>query len=186
MLTEEQAHQLNLNQHALEAAEIGYNNVSNKLAQYDNLLASIKNNYASYSPAQKARLSALIPQLSAKYNELKQQRYKYFMDQYEAQQQISYYNDLAAQQPTSIGTRRKVTPPKTFNPITDFINGIKTKANWAINVVNSIPGMYQGIQRNYNPETNQVSWLGNDADFMNSFNQFKSWVNDFAWLDLLK
>ena len=96
MLTEEQAQQLNLNQHALEAAEIGYNKASAELNRYDELLNWIKNNYSTYTPEQKEKLSAMMPEVTAKYNELKAKKEQYFMDQYEAKQQIDYYNNLSA------------------------------------------------------------------------------------------
>ena len=120
MLTQEQANQLNLQQHALEAAQIGYNQVQAKLDKYDSLLNEIKNNYASYSPEQKARISSLMWNISAQYQDLKRQRENYSLAQYEAQQQIWYYNNLAAQQPAPQGGQRrrivKVPPTPNWGP----------------------------------------------------------------------
>jgi flagellar biosynthesis chaperone FliJ len=58
MLTEEQANQLRLEQYALEDAEIRYNKVQQQLEKYNTLLNTIKDNYNSYTPEQKARISA--------------------------------------------------------------------------------------------------------------------------------
>lgn len=116
MLTQEQANQLNLQQHALEAAQIGYNQVQAKIDEYDRLLNSIKDNYNSYSPEQKAKISSMMWQISAQYQDLKQQRQNYSLAQYEAQQQIWYYNNLAAQQPTGGQKRRVINPGPTPTP----------------------------------------------------------------------
>lgn len=115
MLTEEQANQLRLEQYALEDAEIRYDKVQQQLEKYNTLLNTIKDNYNSYTPEQKARISAKMWDISAKYRELKDQSYKYSIAQYEAQQQIDYYNQLATQQaPTNWGQRRRqVYVPET-------------------------------------------------------------------------
>lgn len=110
MLTEEQANQLRLEQYALEDAEIRYNKVQQQLEKYNTLLNTIKDNYNSYTPEQKARISAKMWDISAKYRELKDQSYKYSIAQYEAQQQIDYYNGLANQQPATQTRRRTVKP----------------------------------------------------------------------------
>ena len=88
MLTQEQANQLNIQQHALEAAQVWYNQTQEKINRYDAMLWEIRDNYSSYSPEQKARISSLMWEISAEYQALKKQRQDYSLAQYEAQQQI--------------------------------------------------------------------------------------------------
>lgn len=107
MLTQEQANQLNIQQHALEAAQVWYNQTQEKINRYDAMLWEIRDNYSSYSPEQKARISSLMWEISAEYQALKKQRQDYSLAQYEAQQQIWYYNQLNAQQPAPQGGQRR-------------------------------------------------------------------------------
>jgi hypothetical protein len=72
-------------------------------------LNEIKNNFNSYSPEKQAQVSSLLDSVANKYQELKNQRERYSLAQYEAQQQIDYYNQLAAQPPKQ--TRRQIKTP---------------------------------------------------------------------------
>ena len=114
MLTEQQAHELNLQQHALEAAEIWYNRTQAKLDEYNSMLASIRDNYSSYTPEQQEKVSSLMDKVTQDYQALKKQREDYSLARYEAQQQINYYNDLSAKQqpaPQAWQKRRAIQQP---------------------------------------------------------------------------
>lgn len=119
MLTQDQERQLRIAENQLEQTSLMYNDAQKKLDSYANTLNQISANYNNYTPEQKAKIAALLPEVSQKYNDLKAKKEQYFMSQYEARQQIDYYNRLNAQQvaPTNLGTRRRVTrTPSYRNP----------------------------------------------------------------------
>lgn len=119
MLTQEQANQLALAQNQLEQAEISYNELQNKINSYEKIMNEVSANYNSYSPEKKAQIDSLLPQLSEQYALVKQQRQNQYLAQYEAQQQINYYNQLNAQQAEPVVTawqRRRTVSTPTYTP----------------------------------------------------------------------
>ena len=119
MLTQEQANQLALAQNQLEQAEISYNELQNKINSYEKIMNEVSANYNSYSPEKKAQIDSLLPQLSEQYALVKQQRQNQYLAQYEAQQQINYYNQLNTQQAEPVVTawqRRRTVSTPTYTP----------------------------------------------------------------------
>lgn len=122
MLTQEQANQMTIAQNQLEQAQLSYNALQNKINSYEKILNEVSSNYNSYTPEQKAKIDGLLPQLSEQYNQIKKQKQDQFLAQYDAQQQIDYYNRLNAEQSAAANTagqrRRVVTPtPVTPEPV---------------------------------------------------------------------
>lgn len=114
MLTQEQAHGLNIQQHELEDAELQQAKAQKEMDRYYEAIKKATDAMETATPQQKEKITWLLPQLTQWYETAKNKR-AYEEDRYrQATNKINEYRALdAAQQPVQWGwqRRRVVTPP---------------------------------------------------------------------------
>ena len=117
MLTQEQANALNLEQHALEAAELRQMDAQKEIDKYEKLLTDIRDNINSYTPEQREKIADMLPRLTEGYNSAKDKRAKAEDDYCQRINKINEYKALDAQQ-TALAPqqtrRRKVETPNNY------------------------------------------------------------------------
>lgn len=205
MLTQEQADKMLLAQNQLEAAQVSYNNLQKKLDSYDRIMNEVSANYNNYSAEQKAKIDSLLPQISEQYNLMRQQKQDQYLAQYEAQQQIDYYNQLDAQQSAPAAWwRRKIVIPEevivptptptpeqkwTWTPMNKFWPGGSYSNPWNRQSGNNwnytVPGWistaewprYVGANNGWNRQTAQNNTSGGATTWINMASYSPNWMS---------
>lgn len=130
MLTQQQANDLNIQQHAMEAAEIAQSKAQKEMDRYYQAMQNATNQYNNLSPENQAKVTALLPEITNKYNQAKAARARAEDAYWQSLNKVNQYKALDAQQVSiqAPGKRRVVsrtinsTVPNTTVPNTT-VNG---------------------------------------------------------------
>lgn len=115
MLTQQQANDLNIQQHAMEAAEIAQSKAQKEMDRYYQAMQNATNQYNNLSPENQAKVTALLPEITNKYNQAKAARARAEDVYWQSLNKVNQYKALDAQQVSiqAPGKRRVVN--RTIN-----------------------------------------------------------------------
>ena len=180
MLTQEQARALNVEQHALEAAELRQMDAQKKIDNYTDMLNKVREQADSYTPEQKAKIAELMPQISEWYENAKAERAQAEDSYWQHLNKINEYRALdAAQQaqPTQgWGQRRRTYNVEKYQRPKIRLNLSEWRDKTPVNYVPT----WTATDAAYGWQNGIASWMWNNLVY--PYLTASSWIDNQIWL----